>query len=251
MWQNIIQIIIPLLLIPFLLWAYFRLRLKKLAQYKSEKLGQITVIEKYDKEKVLTINYYAQGVSIEKISIKQSYWFKVAQHTVKYCKDKKNPRVLMLGLGANTISNLINRLNPKIHQTIVEFDDKIIQACREYFHLDGLTNYKLIHSDVYKLFNQNKMFDKNFDVIIVDIFTGHAPFVDVKSNEANFIQKVTKHLKKDGTIIFNRPAHDESLREGGLKLKKYLTEFFKNTTLLDIKDPRGYRNNIITATQKK
>ena len=66
MQQSIIQIIIPLLLIPFLLWTYFRLRLKKLAQYKSEKLGNITVIEKYNKERVLTINYYAQGISIEK-----------------------------------------------------------------------------------------------------------------------------------------------------------------------------------------
>ena len=251
MQQSIIQIIIPLLLIPFLLWTYFRLRLKKLAQYKSEKLGNITVIEKYNKERVLTINYYAQGISIEKKSIKQSYWFTVAESAVKFCKGKKNPRILMLGLGANTISNLIDRLNPKIHQTIVEFDDKIIQACREYFYLDQLTNFKLIQSDVYKLLAKKNAFDKNFDAIIIDIFTGDAPFVDLKSNKSDFMQKIIRYLKRDGLIIFNRPAHNEPLRNGGKELKECLSNYFKKTKLLNVKDPRGYQNNVITGSFKK
>lgn len=260
MQQNYIQILIPLILIPVLLVIYFRLRLKRLATYKSEKLGNIAVIEKYDKERILTINYYAQGVSIEKGSIKKSYWYKVADLTVKHCKSIKNPKILMLGLGANTISNLIDKLNPKIHQTIVEYDENIIQACKEYFGLDKLKNFTLVHGDVYKLIGKWSSLrvrrdvgrgNLSFDVIIVDIFTGNAPFVDVKSNEAEFIQKVLKVLKKDGVIIFNRPAHKEDLREGSKKLQEYLSRYLKNTDLLDIKDPRGYRNNIITATQKK
>lgn len=249
MWQIIFQVIVPIILIPILLFIYWRLRLKKLANYKSEKLGEISVIEKYDKERVLTINYYAQGISIEKESIKKSYWYTAADITVNHCKNIKNPKLLMLGLGAGTISSLIEKLSPTIHQTIVEFDDKIIQACKEYFNLEKLSNYLLIHNDIYKLFNKRGALKNNFDVIIVDIFTGNAPFVDVKSNQANFIQKVLKYLKKDGLIIFNRPAHTRHLRKGSVKLREHLATLFHKTKLLDIRDPRGYRNNIIIGVK--
>ncbi len=150
-----LAVLIPVILIPLLILALWRVNIRKLKEYDS-KFGKIKVFKKYNCEKLLTIGVYEQGVSTEKESIKKSYWYKVAKETVKFCNGKKNPKVLMLGLGANTVSSLINKLNPKIHQTIVEIDKNIVLCCREFFELDKLTNYDLMIADAYKLFDQEK-----------------------------------------------------------------------------------------------
>lgn len=245
MQQNFSQLIIATSFIPILLFIYWRIRLKKLKAYQSKILGKIEVFEKYNKERVLITNSYIQGVSIHDKSIEKSYWFAVAESAVKYCQGKNDPKVLMLGLGANTIPNLIAKLNPKMHQTIVEIDNFITQACREFFDLDKLPNHQLIQADAYQLFNGKKVPNQPFDVIVVDIFTGEPPYVDLKSNKPNFIIKLLPFLKKDGAIIFNRPAHNEKSRKDGQQLKDYLSTIFKETEILDIKDPRGFRNHVI------
>lgn len=245
MGYNFIQIIIAAALLSVLIFIYWRINLKRLRIYKSPLLGKIEVLQKYDGEKVLTTNSYIQGVSVEKKSIKKSYWYAIAEETVKFCLSRKNPQVLMLGLGANTISNLIAELNPSIQQVIVEFDQLIIQACREFFGLDNLKNYQLIKADAYQLANQKKPFVKKFDVIIVDIFTGSPPYVSIKSNQPGFIEKILTWLKKDGMMVFNRPGHNKLVKSDSQKLKKYLDQFFKQTEIIDIKDPRGFKNSVI------
>lgn len=250
MQQDTTQIIIALAAIPILLILIWRIRLKRLALYQSKILGKIEVLKKYDGEKVLTTNGYLQGISIQKKSIEQSYFYTVAFEAVKFCQDKNKPIVLTLGLGANTIPNLIAKLNPNIQQTIVDIDADIIQACQNFFALDKLPKSQIIQADVYELAEQKNAFAKQFDVVIVDVFTGEPPYISLKSNQPNFIEKLLPWLKRDGMIIFNRPAHKEKLRADGLLLEKYLKTLFKNTQVFDIKDPRGYRNYVITAKLK-
>lgn len=245
MQQNFTLIITALILIPILLFFYWRLRLKKLVIYKSPILGKIEVFEKYNKEKVLTINSYPQGVSIEDKSIERSYWFCIAELVVKFCKNKKDPKILMLGLGANTIPSLIAKINPNIHQTIIEIDKFIIKACREFFNLDNLPNYQIIQANAFLIQTTN------YDVIIVDIFTGQPPYVSLDSNRANFIEKIMPFLKNDGMIIFNRPAHNKEARNDGFELEKYLKTKFQKTDILEIYDPRRFKNHIITGWQKR
>lgn len=250
MQQDFTQIIIALVAIPILLILIWRVRLKRLILYHSKILGKIEVLEKYDGERVLTTNGYLQGISIQKKSIEQSYFYTVAKEAAKFCQDKKKPLVLTLGLGANTIPNLIAKLNPQIHQTIVEIDKNIIQACQKFFALDNLPKSQVVQADVYKLVDQKNAFNSQFDVIVVDVFTGEPPYISLKSNQPSFIEKLLPWLKKDGMIIFNRPAHTEKLREDGLILETYLKTLFKNTQVFDVKDPRGYRNYVITAKVK-
>lgn len=250
MQQDILQIIFPLAFLPLLLLALWRIGLRRLKSYHSPLLGKIEVFQKYNGEKVLTINSYAQGVSINNKSITKSYWYKIAAESVKLCKDRKKPKILMLGLGANTIPNLIAKLNPNIHPIIVEFDGYIIEACQKYFGLDNLPNYHLIQEDVYKLVDQKDVFKSPFDVLIVDVFTGKPPYISLKSNEPSFIEKILPWLKKDGLIIFNRPANTEAARSDSEQLKDYLSTLFIKTKIYQINDPRGYKNSVITAIQK-
>lgn len=252
MQQNISNLIIPLILTLILLFFYWRLRLKKLAIYNSPILGKIEVFEKYNKEKVLTINSYPQGVSIENKSIEKSYWFKIAEIVAKFCSSKKNPKILMLGLGANTIPNLIAQKNLKIHQIIIEIDKSIISACRKYFNLDQLPNYQIIQADAFSISVSSFQFlVSSFDAIVVDIFTGQPPYVSLNSNQPNFIEKIMPFLKKDGMIVFNRPAHNKEVRIGGFELEKYLKTLFQKTEILEIKDPRRFKNHVIAGWLKK
>lgn len=251
MQQFNLEIIVPLISIPCLLLALWRIGLRRLKTYHSPLLGKIEIYKKYNGEKLLTINSYAQGISTEQKSIQKSYWYCIAREAVKFCQNKKNPQVLMLGLGANTIPTLIAGLNPAICQTIVEIDKEIIQACRTYFKLDSLPNYQLVRTDAYQLAEDKNAFGRQFNVLIVDIFTGKPPYVSLKSNKPNFIQKLLPWIKTDGMIIFNRPGNTEESRTDSQKLKNYLDTLFKNTTLFDLHDPRGYRNNVIVASFKK
>ena len=202
------------------------------------------------KEKVLTINNYPQGVSVENKSIGRSYWFRIAQNTADFCRQKEKPKILMLGLGANSISNLIARLNPQLHQTIVEIDKFIIQACREYFNLDSLPNYRLLRADAYRLFDNQAAFDHQFDAIIVDIFLGKPPYVSLESGQPEFIKKLLLYLKPDGMIVFNRPAHTEEARAGNQELAGYLQTLFIKAEIIFIQDPRGYKTDEIIALGK-
>lgn len=251
MQYDFFQIIIPLVLIPILLFFYLRLRLKVLKKYQSSLLGQIEVLEKFNGEKVLTTNNYPQGVSVDQPSIKQSYWYKIAEQTSVFCQSRPSAKVLMLGLGANTISNLIARLNPQTKQTIIEIDSQIIQACEDFFGLKELPRHKLIKANVYQLAEQKNVFKEEFDVLIVDVFIGSPPYLSLKSNQPSFIEQLLPWLKKDGMIIFNRPAHIEQVRADGFQLKEYLNTLFEKTALFDIKDPRGFRNHVILGVKKK
>jgi len=138
MQPDILQIIIPLLLLPILIWGWWRLRLKRIAGYYSPLLGKIEIFQKYNGEKVLTINSYPQGVSIHDESIKKSYWYAIAQEVLRFTQKRKKPQILMLGLGACTIPNLIAKQDKNIHQTIIEIDKEIIKACHDFFGLGQL-----------------------------------------------------------------------------------------------------------------
>jgi len=241
--------LVSLALIPPLLWCVHRLRIKKIKQYKSEISGLIEVLEKYNGEKILTINKYHHGISINQKDFDKSYWYFIATTALQHLKKKSHPEVLFLGLGANASSGIIDRKDPKIHQTIVEIDKYIVEACQEFFDLEKMRNLTLIEADAYKLIDKRPDFKNKFDVIVVDIFTGIPPYVSTKTNQPPFIEKLNKWSKKDGLIIFNRPANIQSDREDTKKLAAYLKTKFKEVKTSYIRDPRGYQNDIISAVR--
>lgn len=250
--RNSDVVFLSLIFILFLLLLlYWRIRRKRLKAYISDILGLIEVWEKYNGEKVLTINKYTHGISIEDTSIVKSYWYSIAQEALHHVGNKKNPEVLFLGLGANASSRIIYKENPRVHQTIIEIDNFIIQACREYFHLDEMKNMTLIRGDAYRLVDTRHDFKNTFDVIVVDIFTGIPPYVSTKTNQPPFIQKMLQWSKKNGRIIFNRPANIKKDRADTKKLFAYLKTLFQDVKKVYIQDPRGYQNDILTATMMK
>lgn len=244
------EVILFLLVIAACLAILRSIGIIRLKKYTSPLLGSVEVWQKFSGEKSLTINKYTHGISIYKKSISKSYWYHIAKITLDHCRSKKQPKVLFLGLGANTSSLLVARKNPATHQTIIEIDDSIIKACETYFELKTMPNYTLIKGDAYKLIDTRKDFIHTFDVIVIDIFTGNPPYVSTRSDKPTFIQKLLTWSKPGGLLVFNRPANTKQALLDSEALTAYLRTILKNVTTTCIKDPRLFQNNIVTGIVK-
>lgn len=242
--EIIIFIIVILIVLVYIAW---KIRMKKLWYKKSKKLGLVEVFQRSNGEKVLTINKYPHGISTEKANINKSYWFFISESIYEHLKNTKKSHVLFLGLGANTSSYLVSQ-KMNVKQTIVEFDKIIIEACRIFFNLDKTKIDTLLYENAYTFVNKpNKKYINYFNAIVVDIFTGIPPFVSTKTNKPNFIENLIPLCKKNCIVIFNRPANIKSDREDTKKLIIYLKTQFEIVECTYIHDPRGYKNEIITA----
>jgi spermidine synthase len=244
MWLIIIIItIFCTLLIALVLPKIKKSELTVLKKYVSPISGNIVICQTPDGEKRMMMSYYTQGISTNLDSIKQSYWYKAAEIAVNHVKNTQNPEIMTVGLGANTVPNLIANLNPKIHQTLIEIDPAVILACHEYFNLHTLPNHTLIESDIYKLLDKTE-YQATQDVILLDILTSKAKQI-LSKNEPELINKVSKWLKPNGLMLFNRPAHAPQIKKDTEKFIEYLKNTFGNAAAEYVKDPRGFENAVI------
>ncbi|WP_010253809.1 spermidine synthase [Myroides injenensis] len=115
-------------------------------------------------------------------------------------KIKSMDKVLVLGLGAGSIINIL-RTDIKFtgHITSVELDPTIIYIGEKYFKLNAFNE----HHDIYQMdaFEYVLCCQDNFDLIIIDIFQ------DFKMPSFLFEDYFVNHLKKllnvNGFILFN------------------------------------------------
>lgn len=223
---------------------------KRLRRYESSLSGFVDVYEKLNGEKVLMTNYFVQGVSIEKSSIKKSYWYAVAKYAAIHSSKKKHPEILFIGLGANTSSLLLSQINKSIKQTIVEIDPLVIEACKEYFALDSTPNLAIINKDIYVLLKtKEKDWKGKFDTIVIDTFNAKPPYLLSGSHDPKFLEALYIWLKDDGQFLFNIPIKTHGIHVDALL--SYLKTIFKTVNCRIIRDPRGFRNYVINASLKK
>jgi predicted membrane-bound spermidine synthase len=80
---------------------------------------------------------------------------------------EKLRRILMIGLGAGSISTYLGRVMPDVQIDVVELDPGIIAACKKYFGLQETDKVHYIESDGRVFLNRNK---DPYDLIILDAF---------------------------------------------------------------------------------
>ncbi len=247
--MTVIQLSIFFLLTGLFLYAKKRLIWKKLKKYESDISGSIVVSEKYNGEKVLTTNSFVQGISVDDPSIKKSYWYVIADEILKHCHNKKDARVLFIGLGANTSSLLVHKKNPSIHLVIVEIDPMIVTVNKEFFQLDTMKNAEIITADIYSLLTSKKSSWENiYDTIVIDTFDAKPPYLLKGSHEPEFLNILYTWIKKDGMFLFNAPIKTQGINVN--ELLKYLKQIFKHANHRIIHDPRGFHNHVIAASVK-
>lgn len=134
--------------------------------------------------------------------------------------------VLILGLGAGTVVEIVNKKWPDAHIDGVEIDPVIVNIGKKYFQLNNSKNLTIIINDAMAFVNNATMKQSNnYDLIIVDLYKGF--FIEKNVQNERFLQKIGKKLSKNGIVIFNVISSQNTNFEATIFLDK-ISRIFKD-----------------------
>jgi spermidine synthase len=107
-------------------------------------------------------------------------------------------RILMVGLGAGSISTYLGRVMPDVHIDVVELDPGVIAAGKKYFGLQETDNVHFIESDGRVCLNCNKDL---YDIIFLDAYRELGVPFHVLTKE--FYALVKQRLAPGGAVASN------------------------------------------------
>ncbi len=108
-------------------------------------------------------------------------------------------KVLLIGLGAASLTKFLYHNRPQSHLTIVEIEPAVVAAARHFFKLPE--DDKRIHLIVADGADYILGTDKKFDLILVDGFNEHAH--PGQLNSLPFYQACRSHLTDNGIMAVN------------------------------------------------
>ena len=108
-------------------------------------------------------------------------------------------RVLLIGLGAASLTKFLYRYRPLSHLTIVEIEPAVVAAAKHFFKLPE--DDKRIHMVIGDGAEYILSTDKKFDLILVDGFNEHAH--PGQLNSLPFYQACRSRLSEQGVIAVN------------------------------------------------
>jgi len=111
-------------------------------------------------------------------------------------------RILMIGLGAGSISTYLGRAMPDAQIDVVEIDPGVIAAGKEYFGLRETDRVRLIASDGRVYLNRH---DDRYDLILLDAFRELGIPFQMLTRE--FYELVKEHLAPGGAMASNVAAN--------------------------------------------
>ena len=110
-------------------------------------------------------------------------------------------RILMLGLGAGTLSTYLGRFMPEANINVVEIDRRVIDTAKTYFGLRETERVHYLDSDGRVFLNRRK---ETYDLILLDAYRGG--FVPFHLLTREFYELVKQHLAPGGAVASN--VHD-------------------------------------------
>lgn len=111
-------------------------------------------------------------------------------------REKKDPELLILGMGTGTYAHQCRRYFPELRITGVEIDPQITALARTYFGLPP--DIPVIAYDGRAYLNGDR---KKYDLIMVDAYQDIT--IPFSMSSAEFFQSVKGHLKPDGVMVLN------------------------------------------------
>lgn len=237
--------LLPLLIlvpVPFLLLFLRKIHLYIIESINSPISGQIHIRRSAAGETRLYINDCLQGISTNYKNIKLTYWWHLAQQALKTPLD--DPKILISGLGANTISSLIFKFKPASQITIIEHDSHIIDIAKKHFDLDT-TKVTVIHSDWYTYISQSH--PKSYDVIINDLLTGEKSTKLPTCLTPTYLLQLQTLLRRSGLILYNIP-YLSTQPQFKTTFYDYLQQNLYQYEIHTIKHPYGFHNDELTIT---
>lgn len=139
--------------------------------------------------------------------------------------DARFPRkILLIGLGAASLTKFLYKFYPLAHLTIVEIEPKVVMAARQFFKLPE--DDKRIHLIIADGVDYVLSTDKRFDLILVDGFNEHAHPGGL--NTLPFYQACRSHLTEQGVMAVNLIG----LSRGVMGGFTYISKAFEDRALM-------------------
>lgn len=110
-------------------------------------------------------------------------------------------RVLMIGLGAGSISSYLGRAMPDVAIDTVEVDPGVIGAAKTYFGMIETPRVRYLEGDGRVFLNRNK---EPYDLILIDAY--HGGYVPFHLLTKEFYALIRQRLAPGGAAVFN--VHD-------------------------------------------
>lgn len=115
----------------------------------------------------------------------------------------KNPKILILGLGAGSAAQVAHNLWPTAQITGIEIDPVIIKLAKKYFKINTISKLNIINKDAIRWTVNNAKDNKGkFNLILVDLYIGGKS--PPESRQIPFLKAVNQLLCQDGLALFNR-----------------------------------------------
>ncbi len=133
-------------------------------------------------------------------------------------------RVLLIGLGAASLTKFLYRHYPLAHLTVVEIEPAVVAAARQFFKLpeDPKRLNIVIGDGVEYMLGSSK----KFDLILVDGFDQHARAGALET--LPFYQACRSRLSNDGVMAVNLLTHGRSFK----RTSAHIMEAFEDRALL-------------------
>ncbi len=110
--------------------------------------------------------------------------------------------VLVLGLGLASVPFMLEKMfQQKMHYTIVEIDEVIVDLAHRYTLSDLDSPTELVIGDAYQYLVTSQ---SKFDIIVMDIF--NEDVIPDKFQSKDFFMMLQDHLNPDGVLLYNRLA---------------------------------------------
>jgi spermidine synthase len=150
-------------------------------------------------------------------------------------------RVLMIGLGGGTLSNVLGEIYPDITMDLVEVDQAVVNVAREFFDLKESESVK-VHTVDGRVFTRRAALKSvTYDLVILDAFTGE--YIPEHLMTLEFLQDIGAVLAPGGVVIANTFA---TSRLYDYESVTYEAAF---SALLNLKMP-GTGNRVIIASNR-
>lgn len=164
--------------------------------------------------------------------LSQSGWLvrKIWKSGIKRIKQEiVNPeRILILGLGGGSSSELTQEYFPNAHVKGIEIDPKMVEMGKKYLKLGEITNLEIIIADVREFLPKVKSAirrkkAKPYDLILVDLFVGTK--IPEEFKEEKFLLNLLDISSTRSIIAFNH-FYAYSDREEAIKFSQKLRKVF-------------------------
>lgn len=202
--RNVLNIsIVNFIIIPLSTLCFSSLSIAELI-HKEPSLYQDIYVEENEGTRCLRFNVRSKNINQSCMNIKQPKKLVFNYTKLLFSGLMLNSRpknILIIGLGAGTMSNALHDILPSAKITNVEIDPAMIKVAREHFSFIENEKVNVISQDGRLFVKRARLKKLSFDWIILDAFNGD--YIPEHLMTQEFLLEAKALLKSDGILSSN------------------------------------------------